>query len=198
MARDQSSAGRIHATIAAARDYSNYFDHIHIFDFHQPGDMTNNFICQMLPMAATVCKGLATKNESNVPQQRISYSLDAEMLVEAAYRKGYFQKDTNKKRTVEIVSKNLKRSNYTTAEYSSCLSQRDQARLFNASFSFWTEVTQHPAYTKHYGYSSVTNTPLESQLQTLFRKSVSKNKFCEIDTEKVLATDDWTWLYKTK
>jgi len=192
MANNQFSAGSYHPSISAVRNFSNYFDHIQIFDFHQSGDMTQNFVCKMLSMASSVCEDLQTKNENaSAVVKRVSRALNGEMLAEAAYSQGYFQGSEDKRGIVKAISTRLEHSKYTTtAAYRSCISQRDQTRLFNASLSFWREVGHHPVYIKR--YRNTTTNVLDLKHSTLFRNAVSKNKFCEINTEKVLATDDWT------
>ena len=200
------AAGKAHPTLAAARTFSYHsFDDIQILDFHQQsatgGDLTLHFVCHLLqPIADDVCHDLLVQQARNdttnnaVKTKRQSYSLHAERITEDAYAKGFFKGTTVKKqKMINDISNALKRplfSNFTNHPfYRSCLSSIDQDRLYNMSLSLYNEMiggkffrgnTKVPAGAKYEDGRS---------FDELFETAAQNHKFCEIDTDLVLADD---------
>ena len=200
------AAGKAHPTLAAARAFSYHsFDDIQILDFHQQsatgGDLTLHFVCHLLqPIADDVCHDLLVQQARNdttnnaVKTKRQSYSLHAERITEDAYAKGFFKGITVKKqKMINDISNALKRpsfSNFTNHPfYLSCLSPKDQERLYNMSLSLYKEMIGDTSLKGN------TNVPAGAKYEDglsfdeLFETAAQNHKFCELDTNLVLADD---------
>eukprot|EP00545_Synedropsis_sp_CCMP1620_P011672 CAMPEP_0119005166 /NCGR_PEP_ID=MMETSP1176-20130426/1561_1 /TAXON_ID=265551 /ORGANISM="Synedropsis recta cf, Strain CCMP1620" /LENGTH=366 /DNA_ID=CAMNT_0006956943 /DNA_START=649 /DNA_END=1753 /DNA_ORIENTATION=+ len=190
-----------HMTIWALELYLEHFDDVQIFDLYQEGDLVTNFVCQMIPTAHHTCQHLLTLQNnsaivanSNSKKQRVSQSFDANRLALAAYKRGLVVGTRRKNKMVvskirlqlDQQQQQAKNSTWTKPEYFTCLSPFVQDQLWNTSVAF-----QRYLWNLHPPSSSSSSEEAESQHRIVFERAVARNKFCDLDTEKVLADPKW-------
>eukprot|EP00543_Licmophora_paradoxa_P018985 CAMPEP_0202470426 /NCGR_PEP_ID=MMETSP1360-20130828/81589_1 /ASSEMBLY_ACC=CAM_ASM_000848 /TAXON_ID=515479 /ORGANISM="Licmophora paradoxa, Strain CCMP2313" /LENGTH=168 /DNA_ID=CAMNT_0049096131 /DNA_START=246 /DNA_END=749 /DNA_ORIENTATION=+ len=167
---------------------------------NQEGDLVTNFVCQMLPGANVTCRdlqsgslGIPYKNEAASP-----FKLDYEMLAQAAYKKyeSILQNDflNNRRRLVGLIEQyhqKLSGCPLHFKDYScetlikfplACLTDSEQQELAMRTSQFVKDTVKehHPSQNEA---DKIQTTTLEDLKK--------KEKFCWIDTVKVLKDPKW-------
>ena len=148
---------------------------------HQEGDVTANFAREALP--APVFDVLVNWNGGNVPgRPNPSLNLDFDMLAVKGREMGLFQKSKRLARrpVAMVLEKVFEQAGVEGAIPFQCLNEFDVTQLLNRSLAL--ERSVFPGQTT----PSVSLERHESDFQQANRTK----KFCNLDTEELLATDE--------
>ena len=198
------------------------FSDVTIFNFHNNGNLIENFLCNVLPSAKKTCH--LNKNKNNMydsknnsqpsfVQMNPSISLDASFLTDAAYHNGFLNKTLCKKDVMESVGLRLNQiENRNKDEYSNKLDTHVHAyegTNLNASLSpslpliCLSGKDQHNllqlslVMEQHWlseWYETSEGGEMHSQM--FYMRSKENNMFCEIDKERILEDEDWIQFFR--
>jgi hypothetical protein len=155
-----------HPTLTA---WQTFAPHVSVVLFPLQGNVVSNFVCQILPTAVHACHDLKRHNYSS-STLRVSNALtfDAAKLAQAIRRK--FPNRTVRDDVATRMLEKAWKNNYTA--FLSCFPTPH--RLLNLSTHFEQQLMKR------------TNLNLSSTVQKDFEVALQRNKFCELDTHKLL------------
>ena len=178
-----------HMALRATKIWSAQFDDVYVFNMHQEGELTTNFVCQVLPGPPTnVCRKESTALSNTTIEARKALNMDFIRLVAAARELGWNMSKENWKNT-----KPLYETFQTThpVEYQSllsCLTEDEQEKLLNLSLAYEKELVA--TATANGNNKHLEELLLPSKLEEhreKFYKHVRKGKFCEFEAVRALS-----------
>jgi len=160
--------------------WKNYSSSVIIVNMHQEGDVTANFAREALP--APVFDVLVNWNGGKVPgRPNPSLNLDFDMLAVKGREMGLFQKSKRLARrpVAMVLEKVFDKVGVEGAIPFQCLHQFDVTQLLNRSLAL--ERSVFPGQTPKISLD---------RHESDFQQANRTKKFCNLDTEELLATDE--------
>jgi hypothetical protein len=154
------------------RTYLQMFDNVSVMDLHE-GHTIENLICS-LPGADTACAKVSLMNIERINvgseyTELIMYDL----IVLAAHKAGLIDQELTRGFVRDEVQKHAKTLDANYILPLKCLSTVQEEKLYKLSAKLADVM------------------PVNSTVDSTFGAAISANKFCGVDTEKVLADKNW-------
>ena len=192
---------RAHFVKNAYYYWQPYADAVHIFNVHQHGDLSANFVCQTMPKANFTCAKL--RRRENDHNQRLlvenpSKPLDYDILAVHAYEQGLLNKTNSRKNVVKAIQhyhekvKGLSEKDLPQR----CLNSTVLYKFYHVSLDLekWAVST----WTSTISKSSSQRVNLEPfshehllDFNASWNKALEKKKLCSVDAVKVMKQKDW-------
>ena len=186
-----------HMTTDATRKWNAQFEDVYVFNIHQEGELTTNFVCQVLPGPPTnVCrkeKFLESRAAPNTASQNktrhlMSQDIDWYRLVAAIKQLGWnvSKPDYKSIKWLYDTFKTTHREEYQSLQ--SCLTVEDQERLLNLSLAMEEELVATATATGNNKHLKQLLLPssLEDHRKK-FYDYVSKGRYCQLDAIRALS-----------
>lgn len=196
--------------------WSQYFDDVDLLDLHQPVDVVEQFVCQMLPSATHTCNYLqelqqkyngddedddednGSYNKTLNTMRRVSSNLFAERIADTAWQHGMIPPSSTrrkphyaKKIRASLELMDLLGGGEDSEYYRWCPTSVLQDRIYNASLSFLQSLHAMPKAQSRL-FASTNWTLAVQQHDALFQKTLAKHKLCDIHTMRVLHNANFT------
>lgn len=162
---------------------------VSIFNIHQEGDLTTNFVCQAIPDADRMCQRLTNEGpkETKGNDNRSTRFLDYDILAVTAYEKGLvheFDKRYELSRAIQLQHKKLKRSKRDLPQ--ACPNKDSLDQLYKASLKFETWALAFGVSKPVTDFNASWNTILE------------KEKLCSVNATAALEQDIWREFFRLR
>lgn len=184
-----------HLSLSTYKKFAPYFNNIEFFNLYGHGDILTNFICEMLPFAASTCdvlKSQALQRERQNAQgvvHRVSKSFDAQRIAEAAYEQGMIDPDLSKPDVVDLIEQKVQETKLESEiAFLACPSPDLELRFLNASMAFEKEMLSI-SYVA--GLTDAIWKKASREHKSQFQAAKEEFRFCEVDPALVLKDDVW-------
>jgi len=164
---------------------------VSIFNVHQEGDLTTNFVCQAIPDADRMCHRLTNEGPEETKRHDNGSTLfvDYDILAVIAYEKGLVHESDNRYelcRAIELQHKELMKSERDLPR--ACPDKDSLDQLYKASLKF-----ESWALALAFGVSKPVTDFNESWNTTL-----EKEKLCSVNATAALEQDTWREFFRLR
>uniref|UniRef100_A0A7S2P0T1 Sulfotransferase domain-containing protein n=1 Tax=Leptocylindrus danicus TaxID=163516 RepID=A0A7S2P0T1_9STRA len=174
--------------LRAKEKWEEQFPGVSVLNMHDDGDLTNNFICKILPGATRACqaeKPLAEWSESELRLLRNpSVKLHYDMIATAAHIRGWVNDGLTRQEVRDAIQCRWQEMKVSEDEYLTCPSGSQYEEIVARSKDY--EKLMVPEFSETPGAIS--------SFEKEFRENVEKKKYCSVDPNLVLDDEGLNWL----